>query len=223
MSEPTFVEWLWHVFDHPVTSPEWHWGIDAEPLHLAPDRTVEYLQRLFSNPVPALRQYSDAQINQGLHYLVSSECSDYAFALLESNAPWPARRECIRAIFDLFEQLFAPRCAEHLSHLDRGKGKSGGASLDAVCYMWWDCFPTWGQPEESEQAEFDAKCLAVMGRILSLGALSCQESALHGLGHWHLHYPKQAEKIIDRFLEKREPLPNELREYAKDARCGFVQ
>ncbi len=62
----------------------------------------------------------------------------------------------------------------------------------------------------------------VMQRVLALDALACQESALHGLGHWHLRYPAEVEGAIDAFLERRPQLDPRLRQYAFSARRGCV-
>ena len=43
--------------------------------------------------------------------------------------------------------------------------------------------------------------LQTMDRILQLKSIACQESALHGLGHWHRDYREKVSHIIDRFCE----------------------
>jgi hypothetical protein len=62
----------------------------------------------------------------------------------------------------------------------------------------------------------------VMRHVLALDALACQESALHGLGHWHLNYPAQLEEAIDVFLESEPQLDPRLQQYAFSARRGCV-
>ncbi|MBP0116549.1 hypothetical protein JWS04_36965, partial [Bradyrhizobium vignae] len=42
--------------------------------------------------------------------------------------------------------------------------------------------------------------LQTMDRIL-FKSIACQESALHGLGHWHRDYREKVSHIIDRFCE----------------------
>ncbi len=61
-----------------------------------------------------------------------------------------------------------------------------------------------------------------MRRTLDLSSDACRESALHGLGHWHLEYPQQVEAIIDRFLDSHPDLRSELKAYARAARKGRV-
>ncbi|SPP97647.1 protein of unknown function [Bradyrhizobium vignae] len=59
--------------------------------------------------------------------------------------------------------------------------------------------------------------LQTMDRILQLKSIACQESALHGLGHWHRDYREKVSHIIDRFCEAHpgstracRPTPNRL-------------
>ena len=217
-SLPTFPEWVRHIFDHPVGKPEWYWAPDADTDEPPAQTSVTYLTQLFTDPEPLLAPYTDAQLNQGLWYLVSNACSNYMFTLLEPEVAWPERRAGLCAIISLFAQLFTKRCSLHLSHLD----ECGANPLNSVCYMWWDLFPTWGHPESPTETLVDAELLVVMQSVLALDNLACQESALHGLGHWHLRYPAVVEETIDVFLERQPRLDPRLRQYAFSARRGCV-
>ena len=117
-----------------------------------------------------------------------------------------------------FEQLFAQRCSNHLSHLD----EPGADPLNEVCYMWWDLFPTWGEPEMPDCTERDREVLQVMVGALSLESVACQESVLHGLGHWYTNYPEFVERAIRQYLQVNGPLRPELRKYAHGACQGNV-
>jgi hypothetical protein len=218
-STTAFDEWLRQVFDHPVADPAWRWGVATDTPEPAPRDCVAYLTRLFEEPEPALAPYSDAQINQGLWYLVDPSCSNYAFSLVEPEVPWPQRRRGLRAMATLFERLFARRCSDHLLHLE----EVGAGPLNPVCYMWWDVFPAFGRPTEPDYAAVDVELLAVMKRALALDSLACQESALHGLGHWQQHYPGVVEQTINEFLARADGMRPELREYAECARLGYVE
>ena len=145
-------------------------------------------------------------------------CSNHIFALTDSSVPWTARQRCVRSIHNLFERCFFKRCTPHLSHLD----ELGAGPLNLVCYMWWDIIPLSGQPDNPEHTEIDEEILGVLESILQLDSVACRESALHGLGHWHLSYPKQVEGIIDTFLENQSGLRQELQAYAMNARGGCV-
>lgn len=214
----TFEEWLNYVFDHPVTDPAWYWDIDDDLDDGPPATTVDYMTQLFENAASVLRPFSDAQVNQGLNYLVNSSCSSYVFALLDQDVAWPDRYRCIQSIYTLFESCLAVRCSEHLSHLD----ETGANPLNDVTYMWWDVIPICGEPDNKLRRKKDKPVLGVLQQILSLNSLACQESALHGLGHWHPEYPQQVNKIIDSFLAKHRRMRPELEQYAIDARRGYV-
>jgi len=61
-----------------------------------------------------------------------------------------------------------------------------------------------------------------MTNALALDSIACQESALHGLGHWHGAYPDEVEAIVDRFLAAHPTSRPELLTYARSARSGCV-
>jgi hypothetical protein len=216
----TFEQWLTFVFDHPVdtTKPEWYWDPEADWWDGPKVDTIQFLTQAFENSFVLFQPYSDAQLNQGLWYLVSNACSNHMFALLDSSVPWPARQRCVRSIYKLFAECFAKSCTAHLSHLD----ERGASPLNSVCYMWWDIMPLSGQPNNPEQSEMDKEILGVLESTLKLDSIACQESALHGLGHWHLYYPQRVEEIIDTFLENQRGIREELQTYAMSAYDGCV-
>jgi hypothetical protein len=61
-----------------------------------------------------------------------------------------------------------------------------------------------------------------MGCILGFNSLACQESALHGLGHWQRDRQRQVNAIIDGFLDASPDIDSRLITYAHSARCGCV-
>lgn len=207
----TFEEWVVYAFDHREDD---YWS--EEPALVVP-----FLTRLWEDPLPHLAPYSDAQINQGLWFLINNTCSNHFFALLEETVPWEARRRCLRATVPLYEKLFAPRCTSHLGHLLRAYPPDMNP-LNSVCYMWWDIAPVCGHPEMPDRHEFDAECLEVMRRTLAIPQDACRESALHGLGHWERSYPNEVHRVIDDFVAQNPNLPEALRAYARAARAGCV-
>jgi hypothetical protein len=210
-----FEEWITSVFGS---------GSDEmDPWDLEPEVTIAYLTNLFENAARVLQPFSDTQIKEGLWYL-ANESSDPMYELLNLDVSWAERKRCISSIFTLFEHFFAQRCSPHLSHLDTLQTDTSNVSpLNLICYMWWDIFPTWGKPGDPAYKEIDEALLDTMRRSLALSSDACRESALHGLGHWHLHYPTQVEGIIDQFLESSPHLRVELKAYAQAARAGRVQ
>lgn len=216
----TFEQWLTHVFNHPVSDSgqEWYWDPEADFWDGPAADTIQFLTRAFGNATVLFQPYTDAQLNQGLWYIASNACSNHMFALLDSSLPWSARQQCIRSIHNLFEGCFAKRCTPHLSHLD----EPGASPLNLVCYMWWDIVPIGPQPEDSTRITLDHEIIGVMEATLQLDSVACQESALHGLGHWQPYYPQRVRETIDTFLQSRKSLREELRAYAMNAYRGCV-
>jgi hypothetical protein len=214
-----FEQWLKFIFDHPVGDPQWYFDLEAPFWDAPAEITVDYISKFFENPNPFLKDYTDAQLNQGFWYLVSNGCSDMMFALTEPAVPLAQRLRCLSSFQLIFERVFAVRCSPHLSHCN----EPGAGPLNRVCYMWWDLLPLGGQPSVSSEKPMDCAALEVMANTLALPSIACQESALHGLGHWHFAYPAEVGKIIDHFLTENPTRCRELMTYAQSARCGCVQ
>lgn len=221
---PTFERWLQYVFNHPVKKPEWYWENDAEFYQdlKNPQQTVDYLTRFFESPTEHTQPYSDEQINQGLWMLIS-DSQDTMYAMFDNNILFDTRGYLIECMFNVFEQLFFPRCSPHQVHmLYSGSDKTDLNPLNRVCYMWWDIIPLYGKSGVYGREGLDKHCLDVMEKTLKLDSIACQESALHGLGHWEHAYPKRIHKIIDKFLSRKN-IDTGLISYARAAREGYVQ
>ena len=216
----SFEQWLAFVFDHPLAGQqrEWYWAPEADWWDGPPELTLEYLTRAFENAAALFAPYSDGQLNQGLWYLASNACSDHMVALLDEGVPWPQRQRCLRSMSALYAQCFAPRCLPALGHLDEQPTNP----LNAVCYMWWDILPVYGRPDLPGRQAFDQECLQLMAAALALPNEACQESALHGLGHWAMVYPEPVAAIVNSYLARPPALREPLRQYALAARRGMV-
>jgi len=213
LTDLPFDAWVRHYFDHPVTDPPWHEADDAPLAELAPRQVLAHAARLFKEAGEQLAPYTDAQVNQGLSLLID-EGGSPLYALGETTVPLAERLHCLYSMAELFARCFAPRCAPQL-------GGTGG-DLNPVCYMWWDVFPLYGQPENPLRREIDNACLWVMETTLGLPSLPCQESALHGLGHWRTYYPDRCQTVISEYLAGQLRLDPRLREYALCALEGRV-
>jgi hypothetical protein len=252
---PDFEDWLTFVFDRLVpdnASDAWYWH-EADPTawdySADPGTVVSYLGRLFEGAPVLLERYSDAQVAQGLEYLINNSLSNYMFPLMDPDVEWPARLRAIAAMYVVFEQIFEPNCDPELSHV---RTDPAGAinPLNGVCYMWWDVCPLHGHagptPEEEfilpweelvdrgpavdpHAADLEAEILGVLERSLQLNNVACQEAALHGLGHRYYRHAARVEGIVNRYLDARLPSwPDDeqsqsLRGYALAARSGRVQ
>jgi hypothetical protein len=218
-----FEDWVEHVFGHAVetSKPAWYNEPDCWRWEAPAEDKVATLARLFEDPVPPLDGFADSQIAQGLMYLVHNGASDYVLSLAEAKVPAGPRLACVRSIHTLFAKLLDPRCTPTLSHLD----EPGAGPLNGICYMWWDIFPGMPAPADPARGELDTAYLDAMARTLALPSPACQESALHGLGHWRGGAGRdQAGAIIDGYLAgKGDTLRPELARYAAAARSGCIQ
>ena len=220
LTQLSFEEWVAFVFDHPAggQAREWYWEPDSDWWDGPAAATISLLTRAFESPQTVFAPYSDAQLNQGLWYLASNACSNHMFALTDESVPWPDRQRCLRSMVSLYAQCFARRCTPALGHLDEQPANP----LNLVCYMWWDILPVIGQPKLPARQAFDQTCLEVMAAALALDSDACQESALHGLGHWAPYYPQQVSAIVDAYLQLPRPLRPALQQYALSAQRGCV-
>jgi hypothetical protein len=217
--------WLTHVFDHqPDAVNKWFYALDDSDWwnpFTHPRETVTYVTRLFADPLDALAPYSDAQIGEGLWYIVSAGNSDMMFALFGSTspphlppAPWPKLEACLDAMVHFFEVVMAPRCGSRLGQQEALD--TYPPALNTTCYMWWDIMPI--TVREDDPDRFHDLLTGTMARILSIDSLPCQESALHGLGHWHTYAPARVEAAIAAYHTEH-PV---LRTYAANAARGLV-
>lgn len=215
ISDDKFERWLDIAFTK--SSHDWTEDDARFIFNMDPADQIACLERIFGEPDKSFELIADDEINRGLWAVLGADV-DYMRALLEPPAPWPDRKRVIDLIPQFFEQFMTKRCDEHLSHLDRQV--QGGRPLNSICYMWWDCMPTWGSGDDAELADALLNC---MERILAIDHSACQESALHGLGHWFSHHAGEVERIIDAYLARNPDLPDGLKNYALSARCGCVQ
>ncbi|NWF67935.1 MAG: hypothetical protein HXY40_02500 [Chloroflexi bacterium] len=221
----SFDDWIPGVFDHPAEQPHWYFRPDADWWHAHPEpaQTAAYVVRLFENLPTLAAPYSDAQINNGLWFVLSNGGADCMRVFGDARVAWPLRQRCFAAMSVVFADFFAVRCSPHLSHTQRtGLEYPDINPLNSVCYMWWDMDWIVARPDTPEGRRIDLLALEVMESTIQLDALACQESALHGLGHWQQAYPARVEKIIDRFLASRSAVSAELKQYALAARGGCV-
>src|SRR5260370_39723661 len=153
-----------------------------------------------------LTPYSDETLNRAFWDL-----SSVWYALGEESIASSLRHRVVNSFEILFREFFATRCSPILGHRNEH-----GSALNLACYMWWD-LDCWNFTPSSDLLE-------VMRSTLAIDHVACQESALHGLGHWYHRQQRAAvESIIDEFLDRETHLRVELRKYAEAARIGCVQ
>lgn len=220
LADLSFDDWIEHAFGREVRlhGNAWYFDPDAPWWDPPPRLAIDYLTRLFDEPEKPLAWFSDAQIAQGMTYLLNSCATGERGWLISREVPVAARRRCIMAIHTLFAALFAPRCAPVLGHLD----EAGARPINGVTYMFWDVFPGVALSDDPDRDVLVRATLSVMTETLRLESIACQESALHGLGHAHRDYPDIVEGAIDGFLATHPVIRPELAAYARAARCGCV-
>ncbi|MCH7944798.1 MAG: hypothetical protein IIC73_02110 [Armatimonadetes bacterium] len=223
LTDLNFEEWIVHTFDRPVPEKKkWYVyddggdGVGADEAELEPATVLEYTTRLFRDCGSLLEPYSDAQLNQALWYLVSDGTSDL-YCLADTSLPLDDSLACVASMTLVYEQCFLPRCTDHLGHCNETGGR-----LNPICYMWWDIFPLYGQPNDVHRREIDDACLKVMETALGLSSVACQESALHGLGHWIRSYPERCRQIVRSFIKDNQRARPDLLTYAEEASKGRV-
>ena len=216
-----FNEWVKFCFDRPVTEPAWHWAPEFDYLDKTPPNiSIDLLTELFSAPIQHLRQFDDAQVNQGLWFLISSSCSPYIEDIFSEEVDWKKRKACIDTIGILFRELFSKRCIEKLSHSDFDGSTKKEQPLNSICYMFWDLIP-W-HSKQADRRVYESYLDVIEGTLAGENA-ACHESALHGLGHSVGDYPERVERIIDHFLNSRSWIREDLKQYALRARAGDIQ
>ena len=226
----TFDKWLKWVFDHPVADrkrEEWWW---TKPyareggswLDRPPITALTFVTRLFENPVGHLSRYSDAQIDQGLWFIVHTANSKHFEWLIDGRIDLALRKRCIRSFENLSRALFAPRCSDEVIH--------GTKPLDSICYMLWDLAihnadriqdnPD-GTYSRIRDAEIDKESVNTLARIIAIPSIACQQSALHGLGHL-VHDACLGADIIQNYLDDHQNLRSDIRKYAQQALLGKI-
>ena len=132
----------------------------------APDNTTfQRLAEVFETPAGSLARYSDERTAQALWDLSSNVFCD----LGRPPGDWDLHIRVFKSFGVLFREFFAVRWEPALGHMDEG------GALNGICYMWWD-LGWYFIP--------DPDMLAMLRSILAIDHVACQESALHGLGHW---------------------------------------
>lgn len=205
----------------------------ASTVESDPHRAIDYMTRLFLDAESLPSRYDRDQIGRGLMHLINVNSSDYSRVLLTPSISQSTRLECVSSIAHVF-RMFSSVCERYLASRSR-PATPGWNEANGTCYMWWDVIVLHpggrhvrgnmgvlhGVAEHDLEA-IERACLEVMKQSLAIDHIACQESALHGLGHWHHGHPEEAMAIIDAFLASGRCSHQWLADYAMDARRGRV-
>src|SRR5690606_27083903 len=113
---------------------------DAPYLTLLPQQTVEFITRTFDSMDTITEYFSDAQINQGINYIINNACSNYIFSLVDDNVALDQRIAAVESFYSVYQKLYDVKCSPTLGHLSEA-----GNPLNNMCYMWWDVIPFYGK------------------------------------------------------------------------------
>lgn len=123
ISRYSFGEFVSFLFDREVPpktvkrSP-WYWNMEVA---FNSRQVCNYHIRLFLQPRFLIEKFSREQLEQGF-WAIQGPTIDCSVWLLiwNTDVPFAARRECVRSMFNLFEELFASE------------------PLETSVQMWWD-------------------------------------------------------------------------------------
>lgn len=215
MSAPArYAEWLAHLFERADEhdenlSPEARIALaDAQIWRGEPAETAALWVHMLRHARTDLAHYDEEQLARGIKHATDNSFSNIVFDLRAKTLPEPLRSDAILEIIHLYADVFAPRCAPALGHLD----EDGANALNRVCYMFWDVSPL--------ASASPTLTLPLFEKILRLPNPACQESALHGLGHMQRNAQTQ-ERIAAIFAAYR-PAHGALRAYAERAAAGRI-
>lgn len=210
-------EFTEYLFDRPANGTEWYFSNDHEDPSVAKDLLVRLAAETFKGIAKTSSQFDERQVCMGLQYLINPSCGPIPYLYLDKSIDFPLRRDAIIAMEVVFRDVFSHLNVER--NLYRNS-KSAALSYRETCYMWWDLFPRHGVPRQSDMEETDTVICQTICSILMIDNLACQESALHGLGHWFASRPDEVVKAIESYLPRA---PVELKQYAADAMQGRIQ
>lgn len=207
--------WIKHIFDHPESEGDWRFSVD--PIFSNQNEVVTLISSTFEKCKEDFSEYSNWQLNKGLYYIFSNNCSDYSFAMRDYPVAIELRLLSIASIKNLYASCFSQRCAPSLSHL----GEEGN-ELNEICYMLWDITPLSYCEQTRDKEAIYKGILRVLEYALSLSNPACIESAIHGLGHMEPYCP-EVKSIINKHLNYIKAKDARLYEYALLASEGRVQ
>jgi hypothetical protein len=215
---PRYQEWLKYLFDRPETENGWYFDLEYDNFEASDAEIIELITHVFDNCMQDLACYSDKQINQGLYYFFSNNCSDCVFTLMDDAVPIQERLRVIYSIKNLYNDCFTPRCAHVLGHIN----EKGANPLNQICYMLWDISPLSYWENRPNKEVFYSAIVDMLEDILNSKNPACVESALHGLGHMEAYHSQHVKKVIAGYLKRNEYAAPILKQYAEHALIGYV-
>ena len=202
----SYEEFVTFVFDHEPTPEDdvdnlWYWTLEDD-VEIDPRRAIEHLTRVCEQSAALLEHYTVPQIAQGINYLFGAGNRDGFLDLLwNPELPWPARYRCIRAIPQLYTQVFEAD--------PEGAGGLPFMLWDAIAYGYYS--GTHDPVTNPEDARVQEAMFEALTAMLASNDPDTLAGAIHGLGH--LRHPQSNQAIRDLLSSDRD-LDSELRAYA---------
>ena len=217
-----FEAWMEYVF---LTDKESDSEADLARLDyiVEPDwevipEVVSHMTHLFNHAGELLAPYSDEVVSYGLDYIIN-EAGGCVHGLYHSSLSQEQQIAWVRSHYPLFRHVFAKRCAPVLGHT----ATVAHNRLNSLCYMWWDIIPVSGDPEINPLPTlWFEEALDTMRQILNIPHVACQESAIHGLGHWYYRHQHRVSRILNAYILSGRGLRAGLHTYALNARKGGI-
>ena len=211
---PEFDEWIRFCFDQPVAE-----GVLIDSMDWClpdPMQSAHYLARLFEDLPGATSGFSDAQVTQGIGFIVN--ISGLTSAARDVRVPVPLQVRWVRAILPLWHALFDSTTAspENLRE-EVLKGR------DNLAFMFWDLGELYEAATCAWTPHLVDPVFEVLDAQLSFENEACRGGALHGLGHiiGQKTHVERAQTLIDNALASLQ-FPESLTDYAEDARTGQI-
>ena len=201
------------VFDHypeDEVDDKWYWKQDVE-VEIEPRQAIAFPTRLCNNAGRLVDEFTMRQIAEGIYYLFGAGAGfEFLSPLWNPDIPWPDRQTCIRAIPNLYSQVF-----------ERDPDGSAGCAYmlwDLIAYDYYcgNCDPaTSAEDARVQDAMFDA-----LVSMLQSDHPETQAGAIHGLGHLQ---HRSGTRVIRELLSSTRELDSRVRKYAAEVLEGHFQ
>lgn len=219
LTEPPnkYRDWLRFFFGREVIDPyslDWSW-------QGTPDETCQLAAHTLKVSGLDLQKFSNERVATGLQAILMDGLSNTAWDILSAHED--KKRELIAAFEPFYRDFLAVRAPQVLGH----RSETSDNPLHYVSYMLWDVTVLDGLISIKNRESDESLLIEVLGKTLcsEYRHSAVVESILHGFGHFvgtHPKYRLQIVEAIDRYLNNRPIVREELRIYANSARTGCV-
>ncbi len=187
-----------YLFQREVSDKHWAFSMEYEPSYVEDGHLGSLILDLFKNMPAVCEGYSDAQIAQGLNYIINPSLSDLAF-FFGGDVEYEITEKFLDSTLLVFKTVFAARLAPDNDEYDH--------DLSYVCKVWWDVLPYVCDMKPDIQRKILKKVLGILEQIIAMDSMVCRESALRGLESLSPYMAQECDRII---AEHASRLPKDL-------------